>query len=185
MRLGRTGRFVYGRRSLIFGLWAGDESLICLRRQSREQVRPLVLASFVRDQVLANFDCHMMQIALFAVNGDRIVRRVSYAVGLVYRRPRDLARTARVYQDIGKTRITVVEHANMPGPHDGLKYGRETVHSDLRRRSAGLSPLIQFARSPIVIRLKYLSNAGLHLNFAEPSISGNGREFAQFDDRRL
>ena len=47
-----------------------------------------------------------------------------------------------------------------------------------------MSP-IQFARNPVVIGLKYLSNAPLYLSFAEPEISGNGREFAQFDDRRL
>src|SRR5258707_1404203 len=96
MRLGRTGRFVYGRRSLIFGLWAGDESLICLRRQSREQVRPLVLASFVRDQVLANFDCHMMQIALFAVNGEQ----------------RDLHHVAIEIRDRKSTRLNS-SHANI------------------------------------------------------------------------
>src|SRR5260221_12434247 len=68
----------------------------------------------------------MMQIALFAVNGDRIVRRISYAVGLVIADHETLRAPQEVYQDIGKTRISVVEHANMQGPHDGLKYGRET-----------------------------------------------------------
>jgi hypothetical protein len=48
-----------------------------------------------------------------------------------------------------------------------------------------LSPPIQFGRNPIVIGLKYLPHAGRDLSFAEPDISGNGCEFAHFDDRRL
>jgi hypothetical protein len=83
MRFGRTGRFVCGGRGLIFGLEADDESLICQRQQLREQARPPMLTSFVCDKVLANFDCHMTQIALLAVNGDRVIRRVSHAVGFV------------------------------------------------------------------------------------------------------
>ena len=73
----------------------------------------------------------------------------------------------------------------MPGPRNALEYGRKAMHSDQRRRPAGLSAPIQLARNPIVIGLKYLPNARLHLSFGEPDISGNGREFAQFDNRGL
>src|SRR5208337_2836516 len=90
----------------------------------------------------------------------------------------------KVHQYSGQSRIAIVEYADMPGPCSLLEHGRKTVHGDQRSRSARFSPPIQFARNPIVIGLKYLSNAGLGSIFAETDISRNSCEFAQFDDRR-
>ena len=56
----QNGTFCLWTLGLIFGLWAGDESLIGLQQQSREQVRPLALASFVRDKILADFNRNVM-----------------------------------------------------------------------------------------------------------------------------
>src|SRR5271165_6594023 len=127
----------------------------------------------------------MRQMAPLALNGNRIIRRVAHAVGLVIADHETLLAPQEVHQYVGKTWIAVVEHADMPGPRSSLEYGRKAVHRDQHRRLAGLSPPIQFGRNPVVIRLKYLSHAGLDLIFTEPDISGNGREFAQFHDRRL
>jgi len=49
-----------------------SEPLISLRKQSRKQRRPHPLTRFVRDEVLANFECHMVQVPLLATDGDRI-----------------------------------------------------------------------------------------------------------------
>jgi hypothetical protein len=42
------------------------EPLINLRKQSRKQRRPHPLTRFVHDEVLANFECHMVQVPLLA-----------------------------------------------------------------------------------------------------------------------
>jgi hypothetical protein len=49
-----NGRLVV--EAVVSFLWVGDESLIGLRQQLREQARPPALTSFVCDKVLANFD---------------------------------------------------------------------------------------------------------------------------------
>jgi hypothetical protein len=51
----------------------GSEMLIGFRQQADQQRRPALLTRLIRDQVLANFEPHMGQTPLFAVNGDRIV----------------------------------------------------------------------------------------------------------------
>ena len=145
----------------------------------------LTLAGLISDKVLANFDFYMGQMALLAVNRNRIVRCISHPVRLVVADLETLLAAQQLDQYMGETRIAIVEHADMPGAADAVEYGRETVHRDQRCRPAGLSPPIQFARNPVVIGLKYLSNAGLDIGFAESDISGNGGEFAHLDDRGL
>src|SRR5208282_1922179 len=76
-----------------------------------------------------------------------------------YRDHETLLAPQEVDQYICKTRITVGEHAGMPGPRSGLEYGGKAVHGDQCGRQTGLSPPIQFTRNPVVIGLKYLSNA--------------------------
>src|SRR5712664_4990771 len=76
----QNGTFCLWTLGLIFGLWAGDESLICLRQQSREQVRPLALTSFVRDKVLADFNRNVMQAASLTMHRNRVIRRIGHAV---------------------------------------------------------------------------------------------------------
>ena len=49
------------------------EPLINLRKQSRKQRRPHPLTRFVHDEVLANFECHMVQVPLLAMDGDSMV----------------------------------------------------------------------------------------------------------------
>ncbi len=127
----------------------------------------------------------MMQVALLAVNGDRIVRRVGHAVGFVVADHEPVLAPQQMHQNTGKAGIAVVEHAHMPGPRDALEHRRKAVHGDQRRRPAGSPPPIQHIRDRVVIGLKYLANTGLDLRFAEADISRNGRELAQFDYRRL
>ena len=55
------------------GLRDGQKPLIGLRQQSREQRGPPELTGFVPDEILANFDSDVMQAALLAMNGDRVV----------------------------------------------------------------------------------------------------------------
>ena len=107
MRLGRTRRFVYGRRGLIFGLEAGDESLICLREQSREQVRPLALTSFVRDKVLADFNRNVMQAASLTMHRNRVIRRIGHAVRRVVADDKPLLAFQQRHEEMRETRIAI------------------------------------------------------------------------------
>ena len=109
----------------------------------------------------------MRQTAPLAVNRDRVIRRVTHAVGLVIADYQALLASQEVSQYDGETRISVVEHAGMPGPRNALEYGRKAMHGDQYRRPAGFLAPIQFACNPVVIGLKYLSNAGLDLSLAE------------------
>ena len=52
--------------SVSLGDLQASEPLISLRKQSRKQRRPHPLTRFVRDEVLANFECHMVQVPLLA-----------------------------------------------------------------------------------------------------------------------
>ena len=52
-----------------FGDLQASEPLISLRKPSRKQRRPHPLTRFVRDEVLATFECHMMQVPLLAMAG--------------------------------------------------------------------------------------------------------------------
>src|ERR1700692_701317 len=52
------------------------EPLISLRQQARQQCRPLTLTFLVRDKILANLKLHMMQGALFTVDGDGVIRLI-------------------------------------------------------------------------------------------------------------
>jgi hypothetical protein len=119
------------------------------------------------------------------VNGNRVIGRVSHSVGFVITDHETLLAPQEVHQQMGKTGITVVEHADMPRPRDRLEHRRKAVHGDQRRRSARLSPRVQFPRNSIVIRRKYFLDARFDLRWAEPDISRHDREFAQFDNRRL
>jgi hypothetical protein len=49
------------------------EPFIGPRQQPHEQCRPVTLTGFIRDEVLANFDCDVRQLALLAMNGDGVI----------------------------------------------------------------------------------------------------------------
>jgi hypothetical protein len=101
---------------LIYGLRDSLVSLIRLRQQPRQQFSPPALTGLVGDEVLANFDGDVVQTAPLAVNGNRVIGRVSHSVGLVITDHETLLAPQEVHQQMGKTRITVVEHADMPRP---------------------------------------------------------------------
>src|SRR3981081_719226 len=52
------------------------EPLVGFRKQSYKQSSPHPLTRFVRNEVLPNFDCHVVQFPLLAMDGDRIIRLV-------------------------------------------------------------------------------------------------------------
>ncbi len=127
----------------------------------------------------------MVQVPLFAVDGDRIVRCVGYAVGFVVTGDEVSFTMQELHHDMGKTRVAVIEHADMPGPCHGLENGCEGVHGNQGCRSAGFSPPIELTRDAIVIRLEYLSNARELVTFGQADISRHGRPLAHAEDGRF
>jgi hypothetical protein len=111
--------------SVSLGDLQASEPLISMRKQSRKQRRPHPLTRFVRDEVLANFECHMVQVTLLAMDGDRIIRRVGDAIRFVVADDKTFLTMQELHQDLGKTRVPVIEHADMPEPRHGLETGCE------------------------------------------------------------
>lgn len=89
-----------------------------------------MLASFISYEVLANFDFHMKELALLAVNRDRIVRGVGHPVRLVVTNDETLLAAQKIDQRMGEARVAVVEQADMPWPRDRIEDGRKAVHRD-------------------------------------------------------
>src|SRR6516225_5366850 len=65
------------RRPECFGC---HELLIRLCQQACEQPAPCTLALVVGNQVLADFDCNVMQAASLTMPRDRVIRRIGHAV---------------------------------------------------------------------------------------------------------
>jgi len=143
-----------------------SEPLISLRKQSRKQHRPHLLTRFVRDEILANFDCHMVQVPLLAMDWDRIIRRVGDAIRFVIADHETFLTLQELHQDLGETRVAVIEHADMPEPRHGLENGCEAVHGNQGRWSGSFSSPIELGRDAIVIGLENLPNARELLTFA-------------------
>ena len=81
------------------------EPLISLRKQSRKQRRPHPLTCFVRDEVLTNFECHMVQVPLLAMDRDRIVRRVGDAIRFVVADDEAVLAMQEFQQNLGETPV--------------------------------------------------------------------------------
>src|SRR6266853_449938 len=90
--------------SVLLGDLQVSEPLISLRKQSRKHRRPHSLTHFVRDEVLANFECHMVQVPLLAMDGDRIIRRVGDAIRFVVADDKTFLTMQELHQDLGETR---------------------------------------------------------------------------------
>src|SRR4029077_17174999 len=103
----------YRALSLTWGS-AGFEPLISLRKQSHKQRRQFPLTRFGRDEVLANFECHMVQVPLLAMDGDRIIRRVGDGIRFIVADDETFLTMQELHQDLGETRVAVIEHADMP-----------------------------------------------------------------------
>ena len=137
-----------------------------MRKQSHKQRRKFPLTRFVRDEVLANFECHMVQTPLLAMDGDRIIRRVGDAIRFVVAEDETFLTMQELHQDLGETRVAVIEHADMPEPRHGLENGCEAVHGNQGCRSGGFSSPIELGRDAIMIGLEYLPNARELVTFA-------------------
>src|SRR5712692_5497789 len=168
--------------SVSLGDLQASEPLISLRKQSRKQRRPHPLTRFVRDEVLANFERHMVQVPLLAMDGDRIIRRVGYAIRFVVADDETILTMQELHQDLGETRVAVIEHADMPEPRHGLENGCEAVHGNQGCRSGGFLSPIELGRDAIVIGLEYLPNALELVTFAQVDVSRHTRQLAQVED---
>src|SRR6266446_1756839 len=73
----------------------------------------------------------------------------------------------------------------MPGPRHALEDGREAVHRDQRRGSAGPPPPVELGFDTIVVWPENLAYACDLLAFTQAHISWYRRELADFQDRRL
>src|SRR5258708_33484614 len=73
----------------------------------------------------------------------------------------------------------------MPGPRHALKDGREAVHRDQRRGSAGLTPPVELGFDPIMVWPENLAYPCGLLAFTQAHISWYRRELADLQDRRL
>src|SRR5258708_12076196 len=73
----------------------------------------------------------------------------------------------------------------MPGPRHALEDGREAVHRDQHRGSAGLPPAVELGFDPIMVWPENLAYACGLLAFTQAYISRYRRELADFQDRRL
>ena len=71
-----------------------------------------------------------------------------------------------LHQDLGETRVAVIEHADMPEPRHGLENGREAVHGNQGWRVGGVSSPVELGRDAIVIGLEYLPNPRELVTFA-------------------
>ena len=74
-----------------------------------------------------------------------------HAVGLVVADDEPLFLLQQRHEEMGETRIAIVEHANMPGPRHALEDRREAVHRDQRGQSPGFSPPVELGFDPIVV----------------------------------
>jgi len=165
------------------GALQASEPLISLRKQSRKQRRPHPLTCFVRDEVLANFECHMVQVPLLAMDGDRIIRCVGDAIRFVVADDKTFLTMQELHQDLGETRVAVIEHADVPESRHGLENGCEAVHGNQgHRRSGGFSSPIELGRDAIVIGLENLPNARKRVTFAQAYVSRHTRQLAQIED---
>ena len=148
------------------------------RKQSHKQSRPHPLTRFVRNEVLPNFDCHVVQFSLLAMDGDRIIRRVRDVVRFVVADYEPFLTMQEFHQGVGEARVAVIEHADVPETRHGLENGRKAMHGNQCGRSAGFSALIEFGRDAIVIGLEYLANAVDLMTFAQANISRHTRQLA-------
>jgi Pyridine nucleotide-disulphide oxidoreductase len=130
-----------------------------LRKQSHKQRRQFPLTRFVRDEVLANFKCHVVQVPLLAMDGDRIIRRVGDAIRFVVAEDETFLTMQELHQDVGETRVAAIEHADMTEPPHGLENGCEAVHGNQGCWAGGFSSPIELGRDAIVIGPEYLPNA--------------------------
>jgi hypothetical protein len=65
----------------------------------------------------------------------------------------------QLHQDLGETRVAVIEHADMTEPRHGLENGCEAVHGNQGCWAGGFSSPIDLGRDAIVIGPEYLPNA--------------------------
>jgi len=108
----------------------------------------------------------MVQVPLLAMDGDRIIRRVGDAIRFVVAKDETFLTMQELHQDLGETRVAVIEHADMPEPRHGLENGCEAVHGNQGCRSGGFSSPIELGRDAIMIGLEYLPNARELVTFA-------------------
>jgi hypothetical protein len=148
-------------RRVLLGDLHAREPLISLREQSRKQRRPRSLTGFIRDEVLANFERHMVQVPLLAMDRDRIVRRVGDAVWFVVADNETVLAMQELHHNLGETPVAVIEHADMPGPRLGLENRCEAVRRNQRCRLAGFPSPIELVGDAAVIGLEDLLNARL------------------------
>ena len=133
--------------------------LIRLRQQAREQRSPGALPLVASDQVLADLDRHMMQAAPFAMHRDGVIRRIVDVVGFVVADDEVALLVSAAPEEMGETRIAIVEHASMPGPRHAHEDRREAVHRDQRRRPAGLASAVEFGFDAIMVGPENLAHA--------------------------
>src|SRR5258706_12086394 len=100
----------------------------------------------------------MVQVPLLAMDGDRIIRRVGDAIRFVVADDETFLTMQELHQDLGETRVAVIEHADMTEPRHGLENGCEAVHGNQGCRSGGFSSSIELGRDAIVIGPEYLPN---------------------------
>src|SRR5271165_3153346 len=121
-----------------------------------------------------------MQAALLAVYRDGVIRRIGHAIGLVVADDEPLLAFQQRHEEMGETRIAIVKHANMPGPHNALEDRREAVHRDQRRRSADFPPQVELGFDPIVVWPENLAHARGFPAFAQTYVSRYPGELAGF-----
>ena len=124
----------------------------------------------------------MVQVPLLAMDGDRIIRRVGDAIRFVVADDEIFFTMQELHQDLGETRVAVIEHADMPKPRHGLENGCEAVHGNQGCRSSGFSSPIELGRDAVVIGLEYLPNARELVTLAHADISRHSRPLAQVED---
>src|ERR1700730_5052453 len=134
---------------------------------------------------MANFDRNVMQAASLTVYRDGVIQRIGHAVGLVVADDELLFAFQQRHEEMGETRIAIVEHANMPGPRHAHEDRREAVHRDQRPRSPGLPPPVELGFDPIVVWPKNLAHARGLPAFAQADVSRYRGELAGFRNRRL
>src|SRR4029079_8573242 len=98
---------------------------------------------------------------------DRIVRCVGDAVRLIVADDETVLAMQQLNQNLGEPPVTVIEHADMPGPGHRLVNGREAVHRNQRGRAGGFPAPIELVGDALVIGLEYLPDGGQLLAFTQ------------------